>query len=44
MLGRTAVMATAGEHFLEGYMENSLHLYLQEHSYWIVQGEEAENQ
>ena len=33
-------MATAGEHFLEGYMEYSLHLYLQEHSlYQIVQVE-----
>lgn len=35
-------MATAGEHFLQGYKEYSLHLYLQEHCYWIVQ--EAENQ
>lgn len=25
-------MVTAGQHFLEGYMEYSLHLYLQEHS------------
>lgn len=31
-------MASTGEHFLKGYMEYSLHLYLQEHSYWMVQG------
>ena len=40
-------MATAKEHFLKGYMEYSLHLYLQEHSNWIFRGgkdEEAENQ
>lgn len=27
-------MATAGKHFLKGYMEYSLHLYLQEHTNW----------
>lgn len=31
-------MATAGEHFLKGSMEYTLHLYLQEHSYRIVPG------
>lgn len=42
MLGRMAVMAAAGEHLLKGFMEYSLHSYLQEHSSWIVQ--EAQNQ
>lgn len=42
MLGRMAVMAAAGEHLLKGFMEYSLHSYLQEHSSRIVQ--EAQNQ
>lgn len=39
MLGGMAVMVTAGEHFLKGYMEYSLHLYLQEHGQYRTNSE-----